>query len=299
MLPNLLIGQILAIIAALTYAENSIIYSYLGNKVSVKASVHIRLWIAAPIIIFIALISEGNFFVDATLSNWIVLLLSGFLGYFLCDSLLFWAFTNIGPRETLVIMTLNPIFSSILSFFFFKESLSVLQIFAILITITGIVVLILSQNKEEDESRKKNQIKGTIFAFLAAIFQASSNILSKSALSNLGSVSSNSIRMIGGLVGAVIFAVFIRKEFKNDFVVFKDRKNLSLLLIASITGPVLGMSLLMTSFNYSPVGLVTAIVQISPVFILLYELIFMKKRVRAFAIFGTLISVIGVAMMFI
>jgi len=299
MLPNLLIGQILAIIAALTYAENSIIYSYLGNKVSVKASVHIRLWIAAPIIIFIALISEGNFFVDATLSNWIVLLLSGFLGYFLCDSLLFWAFTNIGPRETLVIMTLNPIFSSILSFFFFKESLSVLQIFAILITITGIVVLILSQNKEEDESRKKNQIKGTIFAFLAAIFQASSNILSKSALSNLGPVSSNSIRMIGGLVGAVIFAVFIRKEFKNDFVVFKDRKNLSLLLIASITGPVLGMSLLMTSFNYSPVGLVTAIVQISPVFILLYELIFMKKRVRAFAIFGTLISVIGVAMMFL
>jgi len=105
--------------------------------------------------------------------------------------------------------------------------------------------------------------------------------------------------MIGGLVGAVIFAVFIRKEFKNDFVVFKDKKNLSLLLIASITGPVIGMSLLMASFNYSPVGLVTAIVQISPVFILLYELIFMKKKVRAMAILGTFISVIGVAMMFL
>jgi len=71
------------------------------------------------------------------------------------------------------------------------------------------------------------------------------------------------------------------------------------LLIASITGPVIGMSLLMASFNYSPVGLVTAIVQISPVFILLYELIFMKKKVRAMAILGTFISVIGVAMMFL
>ena len=171
MIPNLLIGQILAIIVALTYAENSIIYSYLGNKVSVKASVHVRLWIAAPIIILIALLSEGNFFVEATLLNWVVLLLSGFFGYLLCDSLLFWAFTNIGPRETLVIMILNPIFSSILSFFFFKESLSVLQIFAILITITGIVVLILSQNNEIDEAKKRTKPKELYLHFLLQYFK--------------------------------------------------------------------------------------------------------------------------------
>jgi drug/metabolite transporter (DMT)-like permease len=246
-----------------------------------------------------ALVMEGNFFTQATASNWIILLLSGLLGYFFCDSLLFWAFTNIGPREGMVIMTLNPIITTLLSYLFFKEVLTVLQLFAIIITITGIIILILNHNKEYDITKKKNQIKGTIFAFLAAIFQAVSNLLAKSALSNLGPVSTNSIRMIGGLIGAVIFALFIRKEFKNDFLVFKNKKYFSLLLFATITGPVIGMSLLLTSFNYSPVGLVTAIVQISPIFILIYELIFLKKRIKSLEILGTLISVAGVAMMFL
>ncbi len=299
MIPEILIGQILAIIAAITYAENSIVYSYLGKKVTIRASVHVRLWIAVPIIIIMAFVMEGNFFIQATASNWMILLLSGLLGYFFCDSLLFWAFTNIGPREGMVIMTLNPIITTLLSYLFFKEVLTVLQLFAIIITITGIIILILNHNKEYDITKKKNQIKGTIFAFLAAIFQAVSNLLAKSALSNLGPVSTNSIRMIGGLIGAVIFALFIRKEFKNDFLVFKNKKYFSLLLFATITGPVIGMSLLLTSFNYSPVGLVTAIVQISPIFILIYELIFLKKRIKSLEILGTLISVAGVAMMFL
>lgn len=299
MLPPLLIGQILAIIAALTYAENSIIYSYLGKEVSTRATVHVRLWIAVPVIVLMALIGEGNFLFQASLSNWIILLISGVLGYFFCDSFSFWAFTNIGPREAMVIMTLNPIFNSVLSYFFFREILTIIQMFSILITLSGIIILILNQEKEIDVIKKKNKTKGAIFALLAAIFQASSNILAKTALTDLGPISTNAIRMIGGLIAAAIFALFFRKEFKIDFTSFKDKKHFSLLLIATISGPVIGMSLLLTSFNYAPVGLVTALVQISPIFILIYELIFIKKHVKLLEIGGTIISVIGVAMMFL
>jgi drug/metabolite transporter (DMT)-like permease len=171
--------------------------------------------------------------------------------------------------------------------------------FAILITLSGIIILILNQEKEIDVVKKKNKTKGAIFALLAAIFQASSNILAKTALTDLGPISTNAIRMIGGLIAAAIFALFFRKEFKKDFTSFKDKKHFSLLLIATISGPVIGMSLLLTSFNYAPVGLVTALVQISPIFILIYELIFIKKHVKLLEIGGTIISVIGVAMMFL
>ncbi len=296
---NLLLGQIFAIITAIAYAENSIIYSYLGNKVSIRATVHVRLWIAVPIILVVALLTEGNFFVQANLFNWGILLLSGLLGYFFCDSFSFWAFTNIGPRESMVIMTLNPIFNSILSYFFFTEVLSVLEMISILITLSGVIILILAKEKEVDTNKKKNQLKGVIFALLAAVFQATSNILAKGAMSNLGPISTNTIRMIGGLLGAAIFAIFYRKEFKNDFLCFKDKKYLSLLVIAAISGPIIGMSLLLSSFNFAPIGLVTAIVQISPIFILIYELIFLKKHIRVLEICGTIISVTGVALMFL
>lgn len=296
---NLLLGQILAIIATITYAENSIIFSYLGNKISPRATVHVRLWIAVPIVILIALAMEGNFFVQANLHTWIILIISGIFGYFLSDSLSIWAFTNIGPRETMVIMTVNPIFNSFLSYFFFTETLSAKQMFAILITIAGIIILILNQDKEDDEIKKKHQVKGVIFAVLAALFQGFSNIFAKSALSTIDPISTNAIRMIGGLLAAVLFAVFFRKEFFNDFKAFNNKKHLSLLFIATITGPILGMSLLLTAFNMSPIGLLTAIIQISPIFILIYELIFQKKHIKTLEIIGTLISVFGVMLMFI
>jgi len=299
MIPSLLIGQMLALIVALTYAENSLIYAYLGRKISVQASVHVRLWIATPLIIILALLTEGNFFIHMTLTHWTLLLLSGLLGYLFCDSLLFWAFATIGPREALVIMTLNPLFSSIFSYFLFSEVLTTLQIYAMIITLFGIILLILQQSDEGDQQKKKHLIKGTIFAFLASLLQSLSNILAKGALTDLGPFSSNAIRMIGGLIGSVILSVCIRKQWKNDFKTFANKKDFSLLFIASITGPVIGMSLLLTAFNYAPVGLTTAIVQISPLFILCYELLFLKKKIKPRGIIGTALAVAGVALMFI
>jgi len=228
-----------------------------------------------------------------------VLLLSGLLGYFFCNSLLFWAFATIGPRETLVIMTLNPLFSSILSYFLFSEVLTTRQIYAMIITLLGITLLILHQNEETNRAKQQHRIKGTLFAFLASILQALSNILAKGALTDLGPLSSNAIRMIGGLIGATLVSLIIRKQWTNDFKSFADKKDLSLLFIASITGPVIGMSLLLTAFNYAPVGLTTAIVQISPLFILFYELLFQKKKIKRMGIIGTGLAVVGVALMFI
>ncbi len=296
---NLLLGQILAIFVAITSAEKSILFSYLGRNVSTRATVHIRLWIAAPLLIILALFTEGTAFLNADLNTWVILLLSGVIGYFICDSFAFWAYANIGPREAMVIMTLNPIFHSILSYLFFSEVLTTQQMFAILITIFGIIVLVLNQDKEKNLRKKKHQAKGIFFAFLGAVFQAISNILAKSALHTLNPISANAIRIIGGVTAAALFALFFRKEFTKDFILYKNKKYFSLLLLATVSGPILGMTLLYMSFNYAPVGLTTAIAQINPIFILIYELIFLKKRVKSLEILGTIISVIGVIIMFI
>ncbi len=296
---NLLLGQLLAIIMAIAAAENSLIYSYLGKKVTPKATVHVRLWIAVPLIIILAFITEGNFFISTSLKTWIILLSSGIIGYFICDSLAFWAFANIGPREAMVIMTLNPIINSVLSYFLFTEILTALQIIAILVTISGIIILLLNQDKETDTIKKKHQAKGILFAFLAAILQAVSALLAKSALSTLEPISTNAIRMIGGFIASVLFALFIRKEFKQDFLLYKNKRYFALLVLAAVSGPIIGMSLFLKSFTLAPIGIVTAISQVSPIFILIFELIFLKKSIKSLEILGTIISVIGVALMFI
>lgn len=295
---NLLFGQILAIIVAITSAEKSLIFSYLGKNVSTRATVHIRLWIAFPLILILTFLTEGSDFLFAPIHTWIILLLSGVIGYFICDSFAFWAYTNIGARKSMVIMTLNPIFHSILSYYFFKESLTVIQMVASLITISGIIILVLSKDKNIKETNN-NLTKGIIFAFLGAISQSVSNILAKSALSTLGPLGTNSIRIIGGFVAAALFSHFFRKEFLKDFKAFNSAKNLSLLFLATISGPIIGITVLLYAFNFAPVGLVTAIAQISPIFILMYELIVQKKKIKSLEVIGTLVSVLGVFILFI
>ena len=298
---NLILGQILALLTSLTLAENSIIYSFLGKKVGSSTTVHVRLWIATPAIIIIALLAEGNFFYTTALNSWLYLLTSGVLGYFLCDSLLFWAFANFGARETMVVMTLNPIFTAILSYFLFNEILTPLQIAATFVTLIGIIILILGKNKAniKEKGIDKNKIKGLICAFGASVLQALANILAKGGLATVQPISSNAIRCIGGFTAVLIYTIFFRKHFKADFKLFENRKFLILLLIASLTGPVLGMTMQLYAFNLAPVGLVSVIVQISPIYILLYELIFTKKSLKLLEVLGTIISVIGVALMFV
>ncbi|MDD4082706.1 MAG: DMT family transporter [Sphaerochaetaceae bacterium] len=296
---GLLIGQALALLTSMFLAENSIIFSFLGKNVGSDSVVHLRLWIATPVIIILAFVFEGNFLLLLTPSTLISLLLSGFIGYFVCDSLLFWAFVNWGPRETMVVMTLNPVFTSIFSYLFFKEYLTILQIFAICLTIMGIIVLILGDKKSIKTSKDKNRIKGILFAFLGSILQAISLILAKSALFEVGPMGSNTIRCIGGFFAVMIYSLFFRKQFSFDFHQFANKKYLSLLVIASLTGPVLGMTMQMFAFNLAPIGLVSAIVQINPLFILLFDWLYLKKTLSLWAVMGTFISVIGVVLMFI
>ena len=299
MTSGLLFGQVLALLTSLCLAENSIIFSYLGKKVGSDSTVHLRLWIATPIVIILAFVFEGNFLSTISFSSVASLLLSGFIGFFICDSLMFWAFANWGARETMVVMTLSPVFTSVLSYLFFKEYLTILQIFAICLTIMGVIFMILGDKKSLNSSNNKNRLKGIIFAFISSVLQAVSVILAKGALFEVGPLGSNSIRCIGGFAAVMIYTIFVRKQFSFDFHQFSNKKYLSLLVIASLTGPVLGMTMQMFAFNLAPVGLVMAIVQISPLFILFFDWVYLKKSLSFWAVVGTLISVIGVVLMFV
>ena len=296
---GLLLGQVLALLTAIFFAENSIIFSFLGKHVGSDSVVHLRLWIATPVILILAFIFEGNFLSLISFSSLFCLLLSGIIGYFVCDSLLFWAFANWGPRETMVVMTLNPVFTSIFSYIFFKEYLTFIQIFAICVTIVGIILLIFGEKKLKTKTKEKNRVKGIFFAFLSSILQAVSIILAKSALFEVGPMGSNSIRCVGGFVAVMIYSIFFRKQFSFDFHQFSNKKYLNLLIFASLTGPVLGMTMQMFAFDLAPVGLVSAIVQITPLFILIFDWLYLKKSLSLGAVIGTIVSVLGVALMFI
>jgi drug/metabolite transporter (DMT)-like permease len=303
MYSNLILGQFLALLTAGCWANNSVTYRYLGERVGSDAVAHIRMWVALPAIVLLTYITEGTFFpLGLSAQTYLVLLLSGAIGYFITDMLVFYAFVWLGARESMIIMTLSPVATAVFSFFLFNEILRPIQIFGILLTISGVILMVVLEMRHKtqiSEENAKAKAKGYIFAILGSILQAVALILAKFALESTGPVSTNLVRNIGGLLTFFVYSFLIKRNAKAQFKAFKNPKFFLLLLTASLIGPVLGMSFQMKAFTLAPIGIVTTIAQISPIILLPIDKFIFHRKVTFSSIIGTFVSLAGVALLFL
>jgi len=298
---NLLLGQALGLVTALCFAQNSVIYRHLGRKFGSQGVAHIRMWLALPLVILLTRLVEGVWFPTGwPASTYLILLISGVIGYFLTDLLMFNAYILLGSREAMVIMTLSPVVTAALSFILFAERLNLIQLFGMSVTIAGIAMMILLDKQASlIASERKSRRAGVLYAVLAAILQSISFLLAKAALTDGGPVATNLVRTVGGLAAFIIFNGLIKRNAIAHFKSLSDRRALFLLLLASLAGPVVGMSCQMKAFTLAPVGLVTTITQISPVLLLPFDRLILKHRISPSSLAGTLLSIVGIAILFL
>lgn len=296
---HLLLGQLFALLTAACWAQNSLVYSFAGRRVGSSAVTHIRLWVALPAIMLIHLIFFGAPLPLALpQAGYLYLGASGFIGFFLADLFIFRAFVDLGPRETLVVMTLAPIFGAVLSWLFFAETLALWQIAGILITIGG-VAWVVFEERSNPTKRSRAQALGVLFAFLGAFTQAAGMVLAKGGVTaGVHPVSANAIRISAGLIGLIIFAL-LRGTFLADFRKMRDTRALAFTSAGALVGPVLGIILTLYALQWAPVGIVTALMQTSPIMLLPIEHFVFKKRITPGAIGGTLMAIGGAALLFI
>lgn len=298
---NLIIGQLLALLTAACWAQNSIIYRYLGTRVGSDAAAHVRMWIALPAMAMLAFFVEGSAFpTSLSAQTYGLLFVSGAIGFFLTDLFLFQAYVLLGNRETMVIMTLSPIVTAIFSNFLFAESLNPRQILGISVTILGIILMVVmgSRLKISDEEQK-TRLKGFLFAMLASVLQSVSYLFARYALNETGPISSNLLRTVGGLVAFILYNVVYKRNAKKQFQSFKNKKFFALLAIAAIVGPVIGMSSQMKAFTLAPIGIVTTLTQVTPILLIPFDIFIMHKRLSLSDMAGTLLSIVGVALLFL
>ena len=233
---------------------------------------------------------------NSTAASYLFIGASGIFGFFIADLFIFKAFQHIGARKTMVIMTLSPIFSAVISWVVFNEVLTILQITGIMTTIGGVIAVILVESRKTSEHIKPVWI---IFALTGAITQAIGMVLAKAGLAEgIDPVSANVVRIGAGLAGLAVFTL-IRGEFIKDFVKMKDTRSLYLLLAAAIVGPVFGMLLALYAFSWAPVGIVTTLMQLTPIMLLPIDRFYLKKHIPRGAVWGTLVAVAGAGLLFL
>lgn len=293
------IGQGAAILTAVCWAITSTAFEKAGKKIGSVNLNLMRLLIALVFSCVFTFMTRGlPLPTDATGSMWRWLLISGFIGLFIGDLLLFEAFVKIGARISMLIFASVPIFSAVLAYVFLGEDMTIRQIIGMLITIFGIAMVILDNDKNQKKVKFTHPVVGILLAFGGAVAQSIGYIIGKYGMGGYNAFAATQIRLISGILGFVLFFI-ITKQWKSFFKSFEQKDAVKPIILGSFFGPFIGVSLSLYAVQRINPGVASTLVSITPVLLILYAMIFKGEKIRIKEIIGSIICVGGLAIIFI
>lgn len=293
------LGEIAALITALCWTITAVAFESAGKRVGSISVNLIRLVIALLFISAFNFFSRGMILpLDASSSTWFWLFISGIIGFVIGDLFLFQAFVLIGSRLSMLIMSAVPPITAITGFFMMGEKISLLGLIGMVLTISGIALVILIRNPENRMVKFSYPVRGLIYAFIGALGQAFGLVFSKYGMGSYNPFAATQIRIIAAILGFAI-VITITKNWKGIYFALKDTKAIKYISLGSLFGPFIGVSLGLLAVQHAPTGIVSTITSITPILIIPMSIIFFKERVSAREILGALITLAGVSLLFI
>mgnify|MGYP003433494179 FL=1 len=292
---NKFIGESAALSAAILWAISSVIYSRLGLKIS-PLQLNLYKGIIAIALIAITLLIQGTALINLSTSTVVLLTISGMIGIGLGDTAYFSALNSLGARRTLLLETSSPPMGALLALIFIGEQLAYSSWCGIFLTILGIAWVISERNPVDQLSVS---LQGIIWGILAAIAQALGAVISRYALiqSAVTPLESTLIRLIGGTVIVIGLLFFpLTKQTKMQWQI--SRRSLGVIAIAAFGSTYLGIWLQQISLKFAPTGIAQTFLATSPLFILPIVAL-QGEKISLRAILGVVVSVAGIALMFI
>jgi len=292
------VGEIAALATAACWAVTATSFEHSAKKIGSMNLNLSRLFIGLFFLSMFTWITRGYFLpTDAGLSEWSWLLLSGLVGIVLGDLLLFEAFVLIGSRISMLIYASVPPLSGIMAYVFLGEKMTSIQVLGMFLTLSGIASVILVAEKGSRKVSLSHPVKGVLFAFGGAFGQAAGYIIGKFGMASYDPFSSTQIRLIAGIIGfALLFT--IRGHWPKYAQSFKRKDALATLTLGSFFGPFLGISLSLFAIQRINPGVASTLISITPIILIPYAFFVRKERVELREIGGTLLALVGIAVMF-
>ena len=139
-------GELVALATALLWTFSSLAWTSAGKRVGALAVSFIRLIIATAMMMAYGRIARGLWLpTDADARTWLLMGASGFFGFFLCDICLFKSLLLLGPRLTLLLFSLSPPVTAIISWICINDELTLRHWLAMAVTLAGVVWVVMEQ----------------------------------------------------------------------------------------------------------------------------------------------------------
>jgi drug/metabolite transporter (DMT)-like permease len=229
------------------------------------------------------------------------LLLSGFIGIFVGDTLLFTCLNRLGPRRSGILFALNAPIAALLGWAVLGEQLSGTAVAGMALTLCGVLLAILFGKRKAQlhdwETVKGPLWLGVLVGLLAALSQAVGSLIARPVMAT--GIDPLAASMLRVAVGALCLTALT--QLPIEAVKPKGPLTMSIFLQTAMTGIIalaFGMTLLLFALSGGKVGIVSTLSATTPVIIL--PMLWLKTRERpapgAWA--GAALVVSGVALIF-
>lgn len=295
-------GDLAALMTAVLWSFTSLFFTSAGRLIGSRWVNRIRIPMAVVLLGALHFVMSGYLWPSGVEPEaYLYLAASGVIGLTLGDSFLFKALVIMGPRRTLVVFATWPIFASLTAWVTLGETLGVLALTGITLTIAGVIWVTAERQFETNQvkyAESGSPRLGVCLAILAAAGQAIGLVLAKAGMGDsIAPLPATLIRMVAAAVAVWILALF-RNDLKNIASVFKNRKALLFTMGGAVCGPFMGVWMSLTAVKYTATGIASAIMSITPILVIPLIVIFYKEKVSLRAVLGAVLAVAGVVMLF-
>ncbi|EGA66940.1 DMT family transporter [Vibrio brasiliensis] len=284
----------LALAAAFLWAVASILSVTPAQHLGTFAYSRWRMGCTSAILASIALFTGGWASVETSAIS--AMMLSGVIGIFIGDTALFACLNRMGPRQAGLLFSCHAVFSAILGYFLFSETMTNLELLGSGLVFSGVLTAIFfgrkGQSNNQLESIKGKVWVGISLGLLAALCQALGGIIAKPVmLTEIDPIAASAMRMMTAFAAHCLFF------FSGARLARATRPmNLKIFSITALNGflaMAVGMTLILYALQQGNVGMVALLSSTTPIMLLPILWIYSGKRPNRFAWIGAIVAVAG------
>lgn len=218
---------------------------------------------------------------------------SGVLGIALGDTLYFRALKRLGASRMGVAQTLYSPFVILLSVIFLGERLRWWQLVGLVLVLLGIAMVSYAGGSKVLAPRQA--MVGFAIAAASVLAMAAGIVIAKPLLLRHEFLWVVFLRTAAGVLG-MLLVVALRRQWGEIAAACRRVRDWRPVFAGGFCGTYLAMMIWLAGYKYTDMAVAAVLNELAAVFILLLAVLFLRERVGARQLYGTLLAVLGVAL---
>ena len=293
-------GELAALGTACCWAIGSNLFAAAGQRMGSVVLNRLRITVAAFLLAITMIVVHGVPWPTwATPLQIGLLALSGIIGFVFGDTYYFRSLVILGAGRAALIASLAPVFTAALGIPILGERLGRTALLGMALTLGGVAWVVATRQRTTSNHIEGSALTGVLAGVLGALGQAGGYVISKLALRDgLDPLSATSVRIGAAVIGVWVLAAFGR-SVRRSLQALKNARATAFMAGGAFAGPFLGVILSLTALKHTQAGIAASITAIYPVLTLLLSNRFHDERLDAKILFGAVIAILGVAVLFL